>query len=389
MKVRIYVDDPKGTCEGAERFATLLKTATPDVTVMHHAAGAPSECDIAFHWETINTVHSSYAPCQVLVLTNAEQFSSEWIEHLASLQVWAAAIPPMLNKRAKRFQWLKNQTDESAILAAFKELLQKTKPGFVRKIEDPLEWPSISIVTPTRNRPNWLILAKICFLGFDYPRDKLEWVILDDGNMPSFGAIEDATKLDRGRIRYFYSNEVQNIGQKRNRLAELASHDIIMHMDDDDFYGASAVKTLVRELLHFKKQCVFACCIPMYDPGLRKSAFNVPPLHSSLSLRVSEATMCYHKSFWRERKFSEVPLTEGKDFLKGRVHKCQEVSSATFFISLLHAKNSSARRDAMKQVDKESGCVFGINPEILKFIDKIAETTAREKAAGVDYIPLG
>lgn len=389
MRVAVYFDTPAGPSPQVQAFHDLLQQVTPDTILRHHSMAQPVDCDVIFHWETVNPVHLSWSNCNVLVLTDPAQFSNNWTEHVANMHVWGAALPPMLAKRGKRLAWLRAGAgaDADALLAAYRELLAKVKPGYARPAGDPKEWPRVSILTPTRNRANWLVLAKVCFMGLDYPRERLEWVILDDGTTPSYGMIADIVGKDAGRVRYFYSNEALPIGPKRNKLVELASHDIIMHMDDDDFYGAQTVKTLVRQLLALGKECVFSCSIPMYDPTLNKSAFNVPPLTASQSLRVSEATMCYRRSFWKERKFSEVAITEGQDFLKGRIHKTCEVSPMGFFVSLLHAKNSSARREAVRDT-QENGCVYNINPKIVELIKVIADVTQREKDAGVDYMPL-
>ena len=42
-----------------------------------------------------------------------------------------------------------------------------------------MEYPSISILTPTFNRTKWLPLMINNLERLDYPKDKLEWVILD------------------------------------------------------------------------------------------------------------------------------------------------------------------------------------------------------------------
>ena len=42
--------------------------------------------------------------------------------------------------------------------------------------------PNVSILTITRNRKSYINLMLKNWNGFDYPRDKLEWIILDDGS---------------------------------------------------------------------------------------------------------------------------------------------------------------------------------------------------------------
>ena len=44
--------------------------------------------------------------------------------------------------------------------------------------------PNITILTPTYNRKNVFKLAILNYLNIDYPRDNIEWIILDDSNEP-------------------------------------------------------------------------------------------------------------------------------------------------------------------------------------------------------------
>ena len=54
--------------------------------------------------------------------------------------------------------------------------------------------PYISIVTITHNRPEFVELMKLNYIGIDYPREKLEWVILDDSDkLLTKNAFKDVT----------------------------------------------------------------------------------------------------------------------------------------------------------------------------------------------------
>ena len=47
---------------------------------------------------------------------------------------------------------------------------------------DPQNLPNISIITPTCNRKSLFPIPIRNFYLFDYPKEKMEWIILDDGN---------------------------------------------------------------------------------------------------------------------------------------------------------------------------------------------------------------
>ena len=74
-----------------------------------------------------------------------------------------------------------------------------------------------------------------------YPEDKLEWVIVDDGDDP----IED-TLMGVSNVKYVRCEKGLTISQKRNLGVENAMYDVIVTMDDDDVYKAGYVENIVK-----------------------------------------------------------------------------------------------------------------------------------------------
>ena len=58
--------------------------------------------------------------------------------------------------------------------------------------------PFVSICTPTFNRRPFIPYMIKCFEHQDYPREKMEWIIIDDGT----DSIEDLVK-DIPEVKYF------------------------------------------------------------------------------------------------------------------------------------------------------------------------------------------
>jgi len=107
--------------------------------------------------------------------------------------------------------------------------------------------PLVSIVTPTYNRRRFIpILIKIVQQQ-TYPRDRLEWVVYDDGQEP-VGDLLEAAKDSLPSLNYIFSDEKMTIGEKRNRLNKEAKGDILIAMDDDDFYFPERVSAAVTAL---------------------------------------------------------------------------------------------------------------------------------------------
>ena len=89
----------------------------------------------------------------------------------------------------------------------------------------------ISVTTPTYGRPDRHALLYRCYAAQTW-EDK-ELIVLDDSPEPS----PFFTQLDDESVRYVHSDSRENVGQKRNRLASLATGELIAHFDDDDYYA--------------------------------------------------------------------------------------------------------------------------------------------------------
>ena len=114
--------------------------------------------------------------------------------------------------------------------------------------------PYVSVLTITKNRRKMFPMAIYCWSKFIYPKNKIEWIILDDGD-------EDLTELLQelkdDRIKYKKCLPT-DVGSKRNQTVSLANYDILVIMDDDDFYFPDSILAKVRILKQYKKKCVYS-----------------------------------------------------------------------------------------------------------------------------------
>jgi len=102
--------------------------------------------------------------------------------------------------------------------------------------------PTVSIITPTRNRSQFARPVFACIAQQDY--EKLEWLVADDSPEPN----PFLSSLSDERVKYFYLSTPMTIGAKRNLLAERARGEIIVQFDDDDYYAPGYVARSVAEL---------------------------------------------------------------------------------------------------------------------------------------------
>lgn len=120
-------------------------------------------------------------------------------------------------------------------------------PSAPETASDHQQLPRVSLCTVTYNRSAFLPLLQQHILAQTYPRERLEWIILDDSEDPS-----QSFQLDHSQgltIRYHRLPAKVTLGKKRNLSHALCSGDIIIYMDDDDYYPPTRVSHAVDTLL--------------------------------------------------------------------------------------------------------------------------------------------
>ena len=104
--------------------------------------------------------------------------------------------------------------------------------------------PFVSVCTPTYNRRPFIEAIKTCFKNQTYPQKRMEWIIIDDGT-DKIGELFN----DIPNAKYYSYDEKMPLGKKRNLMHTKAKGDIIVYMDDDDYYPRERVSHAVGELM--------------------------------------------------------------------------------------------------------------------------------------------
>ena len=169
--------------------------------------------------------------------------------------------------------------------------------------------PLVSICTPTFNRRPFIKTLIKCFEHQTYPKDKMEWIIIDDGT----DKIEDLVK-DIPQVKYYKYNEQMVLGKKRNIMHEKCSGDIIVYMDDDDYYPPERVSHSVEMLLsHPKALCAGASEIYIYFKHINQM-YQFGPYGRN---HATAGTFAFKKELLNEHSYNDnAALAEEKHFLK-------------------------------------------------------------------------
>ena len=225
--------------------------------------------------------------------------------------------------------------------------------------------PAISVLTLTYNRRNFIDLAFLNMLVTDYPKSKIQWVIVDDSDDPAKSVLDKIKAFeDRSpnfEITYVPLTKKRSIGYKRNKAVKAAKHDICLNMDDDDVYPETSFRRRVAWLLSDPSKKVVGCTmIAMYDLNHGISAVNTPPWALKQSQRVSEASFCFYRGYALENPFPDCQQSEGEGFIDNCSKEGDdlflEIPPQQILVALNHGTNTSGRVIAGRA---QTGCFWG------------------------------
>lgn len=154
--------------------------------------------------------------------------------------------------------------------------------------------PAISLVCPVSDKEAF-VNALVQFVKLDYPREKLELVVVDDT-----GSEKSLRRLFPPGAHVKYVNATAKgarlpVGFKLNAGVQYASHDVIFHFFDTQTYILSNFIKLVKAFVVCKRDALLSS-----DSGIRV------PLSGSFAVdTIDIANMMYTKDFWNVHPFIE------------------------------------------------------------------------------------
>ena len=214
--------------------------------------------------------------------------------------------------------------------------------GKDRKKNKMPKYPFVSVCTPTFNRRPFIPIIIKCFENQTYPRDKMEWIIVDDGT----DKIEDLV-AHLPYVRYFKYDEKMTLGKKRNITNEKASGDIIVYMDDDDYYPPERVKHAVESLKDSKALCAGSSTMFIYFKHINKM-LQFGPYGAN---HATAATFAFKRELLNQTKFDEESsVAEERKFLKEYKIPFVQLESKKSILVFSHNHNSFDKKELLKQL---------------------------------------
>lgn len=221
--------------------------------------------------------------------------------------------------------------------------------------------PFVSVCTPTFNRRPFIPYMIKCFENQKYPKELMEWIIIDDGTDP----IGDLVK-DIPQVKYYQFSEKMTLGRKRNLMHEYAKGDILVYMDDDDYYPPERVSHAVEKLTENKKAlCAGASEIYIYFKHVAKMYQLGPygPKHATAG------TFAFKRELLKQTRYQDdASLAEEKAFLKNYTVPFVQLNPLKTILVFSHEHNTFDKRKLL----------INPNPEYTKESDKTVEMFIKE-----------
>lgn len=209
-------------------------------------------------------------------------------------------------------------------------------------------FPFVSVLTPTYNRRKFIPAAITCFKNQTYPQDRMEWIILDDGT-DKVKDLFDAAGLPNVRYHAIPDGEKLKIGAKRNRVNELATGDICVCWDDDDYYPPDRVRkavTTLRSAPNKRVPVVGSSQLYLYFTD-RDQIWSIGPYNPN---HCTNGTMAYWRSYFGEHRYDDdAEKAEEAKFMDQWKTPVIQLRPEDTMLVLCHAHNTFDKRKLLEQ----------------------------------------
>jgi glycosyltransferase involved in cell wall biosynthesis len=193
--------------------------------------------------------------------------------------------------------------------------------------------PFVSICTPTFNRRHFIPYIIKCFEHQTYPKDRMEWIIVDDGT----DKIEDIV-AHIPQVKYFKYDTKMTLGKKRNLCHDFATGEILVYMDDDDYYPPERVSHAVETLRKNPKAlCAGASIMHIFFKHIN-TMYRFGPYGPN---HATAATFAFRRELLNTTSFQEEAcVAEERHFLKSYTVPFVQLDAMKTILVFSHDHNS-------------------------------------------------
>lgn len=202
--------------------------------------------------------------------------------------------------------------------------------------------PFVSICTPTFNRRPFFPSLIQCVEQQKYPSHKYEWIIIDDGT----DHIEDLVK-HIPTVKYFKFPTKMSLGKKRNLMHDMCCGDIIVYMDDDDYYPPTRLSHAV-DMLESHPGYELAGCLELPIYFHKQNQIYITGPYGTR--RITAATFAFRRSLLMSSRYDETAsIAEERSFLNGYTIPVVTLQPIHTILVFSHPHNTFDKDELLEQ----------------------------------------
>ena len=184
-----------------------------------------------------------------------------------------------------------------------------------------------------------------CFEHQLYSKDRIEWIIIDDGTDPIGDLVSHIPQ-----VKYFYYKEKMLLGKKRNLMHSKCSGDIIIYMDDDDYYPPERISHAVETLQKNPEYLIAGSSEMHIYFDSRNAVFQCGPYKQYHS---TAATFAFKKELLLETKYGdENAVAEEHKFTKGYTIPLIQLDTLKTILVFSHKHNSLNKEKLLERAEE-------------------------------------
>lgn len=256
------------------------------------------------------------------------------------------------------------------------------------------KYPFVSLCTPTFNRRHFFPILFEMFKLQTYPKNRMEWIIIDDGTDKINDIIENS---GINQIKYIKLTNKLSLGEKRNLMHTYCKGSIIIYIDDDDYFSPDRVLHSVESLLNTKNGELIAGSSEIYLYFKENGLYQFGPYGEN---HATAGTFAFKRELLQHTKYDEKScIGEEATFLKNYTIPMIQLDPLKTILVFPHKHNSFDKHTFLngsnsgpmkKCIDKTvNDFIKGVNASIIKdfFINKMHKLLLNYKLGDISMKP--